>query len=371
MEQDKYQTHQISQPIASSLLEPIINSSPFGQLLIDQNGIIRLINNKIVELFGYSEAELIGKPLTPLIPERYRTRHFDLMKSYISQPVSREMGAGRDLTGLHKNGEEFPIEIGLSTVNTQDGQFVTASIVDITVRKRLERSLNQALANLNEFTNVVSHDLRSPLRGISDLITWIEEDSQSGDKDAVFKNLDRVKIRIDRMEKLVDNLLSYARAGKKSGEAQAVNLRSLIDNVILLVPAPDNVEIQLDIQLDAIESFGTPLETVIRNLYANAIKHNDSPTPQIVISTKPAGNYCLISVKDNGPGIPQIAKERVFQLFQTLSENRDANTGIGLAMVKRLVESHGGIVELDVTDGERGAAFNVWWPQFSRSDLNE
>lgn len=353
------------------LLTSIINSSPFGKVLIDQNGIIQFVNQKIVDMFGYQQQELIGLTLNPLIPDRYRNNHFNLINSYIQNPIQRSMGAGRDLTALHKSGKEFPVEIGISPIETPDGNFILAAIVDITERKRLELSLNQAISHLEEFNYVASHDLRSPLRGIANLISWIEEDYNNGNNEAVNKNIGRIKIRVERMEKLVDDLLTYAHAGKRSGDTREINLHDLINNITQLIPPPENLTLSIDLQLTHIQAAQTPLETVLRNLYSNAIKHNDSPQPSIHIDSRSDGNYCLISVSDNGPGIPEMAKERVFRLFQTLSEDKNTSSGMGLALARRLVEAHGGKIDLEVKDGVRGSTFVVWWPRFSRSDLDE
>lgn len=371
MEPDAISTAHDTRSSPSSLLVSIINSSPLGKILIDQNGIIHYVNQRVIDMFGYSQAQLIGSTLDALIPERYRNHHGQLIENYLLDPTNRAMGAGRDLTGLHSTGTEFPVEIGISPLETNEGRFVLAAIVDITERKRLELSLKQAIAHLEEFNYVVSHDLRSPLRGISDLINWIEEDTRAGNTQDIFKNINRIKPRIERMEKLIDDLLTYARAGRKSGETQLIDTHELIQNAIHLVSTPDTVNVVIETGLVHIHAAKTPLETVIRNLCANAIKHNDSHTPEIRISTQEAGNYCLFTVSDNGPGIPEIAKERVFKLFQTLKDGKDTNSGLGLALTRRLVESHGGKIELHVKDGTRGANFLVWWPRFARSDLDE
>lgn len=349
----------------------VIEASPYGQLLVDEHGIIQLINPALLNMFGYDNNELIGKSMDILLPERYRENHAKLREGYAQKPSLRAMGSGRDLTGRHKNGTEIPIEIGLNPVTTSSGKLTLAAVVDITERKRLELSLKQANAHLEEFTYVASHDLKSPLRGISDLVEWIAEDFTTETPASTIKNVDRIKIRIGKMERLVDDLLVYARAGKRAKDSSSIDIKDLINNIIELHPLPDNFAIETVISLDRLQASRIPLETVLRNLYTNAIKHHDGISPKITIKAEASGNFCLFSVCDNGPGIPEAAHERVFRLFQTLNASERAGSGIGLALVKRLTESHGGYIELVTKDGERGACFKVFWPRFPRRDLDE
>lgn len=351
--------------------EKVIEASPYGKLLVDGKGIIQLLNPALLNTFGYQKEELIGQSMDILLPERYRENHAQLREGYTQKPSLRAMGSGRDLTGRHKNGTEIPIEIGLSPVDTSTGKLILAVVVDITERKRLELSLKLANAHLEEFTYVASHDLKSPLRGISDLVEWIAEDFTPETPPSLIKNVARVKLRIGNMERLVDDLLTYARAGKRAKDSTLINLKELIGNIIELHPVAADFTIESIIKLESLQASKTPLETVLRNLYTNAIKHHDGLDPKITIKAEASGNFCLFSVIDNGPGIPVAAQERVFRLFQTLTSSERAGSGIGLALVKRLTESHGGHIELVSNDGERGACFKVLWPRFPRRDLDD
>jgi len=349
----------------------VIEASPYGKLLVDANGIIQMVNPSLLNTFGYEKNELIGKSMDILLPDRYREKHAELREGYIQKPSLRAMGSGRDLTGKHKNGTEIPIEIGLNPVEMITGKLILAVVIDISERKRLELSLKLANTHLEEFTYVASHDLKSPLRGISDLAEWITEDITPETPQSIVKNIGRIKIRIGKMERLVDDLLIYARAGKRTTESSIINIKDLINNIIELYPAPIDFKIETIIEIDFLQASKTPLETVLRNLYANAIKHHDGVTPIITIKVEPSGNFCLFRIIDNGPGIPEAAHDRVFRLFQTLNASEHASSGIGLALVKRLTESHGGHIELMSEDGKRGACFNILWPRFPRRDLDE
>lgn len=277
------------------------------------------------------------------------------------------MGRGRDLTALHSDGTELPVEIGLSRVRWQRQTMTLAAISDISQRKRLELELRQANANLEEFTYVASHDLHSPLRGISDLIEWIQGDLADDAPQEVVKNLGRISVRIARMERLIDDLLSYARAGRAATQYQFIKLGELVGDILEIEPIPEGFDVDLQLAVAPFQATKTPLETVLRNLISNAVKHHDRQRGQIHVLAREDDSYCEVSVIDDGPGIPGASKERVFKLFQTLTANERGSSGIGLALTKRLVEVHGGRIEVisPVSDG-RGACFRFWWPRFPR-----
>jgi PAS domain S-box-containing protein len=350
----------------------LFDASPYGMLIVDDKGNIAMANRVVAEVLGHTPASLEGQPLHILLPERYRAGHGALMAGYRKTGEARMMGQGRDLTALHADGTELEVEIGLSRVRWQRQMMTVAVVSDISVRKRLERELRQANENLQEFSYVASHDLRSPLRGIADLVDWIQADLGEHAAPEVTRNLGRVTLRIQRMERLIDDLLSYARAGQAATEFTLVDLDALVRGILDIQPPPAGFTVDLDLAVAPFMATHTPLETVLRNLLSNAVKHHDRPTGRISVTASVDNSYCLISVIDDGPGVPPTGLERIFKLFQTLSASERAGSGIGLALTKRLVEVHGGRVEVisPVSEG-RGACFRFWWPRFPRRTSDE
>lgn len=357
---------------ASNMFQRSIQNAPHGVLVIDAKGIIRLTNNALCQSFGYSSDELINQSMGMLLPQRYRQHHDHLRHSFHQSPTPRMMGVGRDLTALHKDGREFPVEIGLSPFEDEENnEMVLVSLLDITKRKRLEQELRETNTNLEEFTYVASHDLRSPLRGIADLLEWVKEDLGTDTLPDVTKNLDRINVRIQRMEQLIDNLLTYARAGKAESITQDINVDSLFDNIFELLEVPDGITITRNINIEHFTSTWTPLETVMRNLISNAIKHHDQDTGSIAIGCVAENNLCHFTICDDGPGIPEAAFSRIFRLFQTVTSNERSGTGIGLSVSRRLVETHGGRISVEANKHQRGVTFHVWWPRFLRRDTHD
>lgn len=357
----------------------VVAAMPQGVLLVDAGGIIRLTNPVTEQLFGYDSGDLIGQPLEILIPACYRTAHRGLMTGYAADATPRMMGQGRDLTGLHRSGEEFPVEIALSRLDTPAGMRLLAIINDISARKRAESALRQTNAQLEEFTYVASHDLRSPLRGIADLLGWIREDLAGQPvpvPEPVNVNFDRISLRVERAERMIDDLLDYARAGQRTLRQEDVDPAILIDDVLSLAAVPDRIRVELDITAAPLTTWRTPLAASLHNLISNAVKHGaikgeaikgedsgDRPA-HIRITARDEGRYVVFSVEDNGPGIPDTARERIFRLFHRATSTVPGH-GVGLAVTRRLINAHDGMISVTGRGALGGACFTVHWPRFS------
>ncbi|MDE2369280.1 MAG: PAS domain S-box protein [Burkholderiales bacterium] len=350
----------------------LFDASPFGLVIVDDEGLIAMVNRVLAESLGYTQATLAGKPLSRLLPERYRGLHDGLMQGYHAKAEARMMGRGRDLTALHADGTELPVEIGLSRVRWQGRAMTLAAVSDISVRNHLEKQLRQANANLEEFTYVASHDLRSPLRGIADLIDWVRDELEGLDVPVARRNLDRASLRVQRMERLIDDLLSYARAGRAATEFASVDLTLLLRGILDMQPLPPAMALELDIDAEPFLATPTPLEATLRNLLGNAVKHHDRASGRIRVSARHDDRHCVIMVADDGPGIPAGAQERVFKLFQTAGNADRGSSGIGLAVAKRLAEVHGGSIELvsPLCDG-RGTCLRLRWPRYPQRSSHE
>ena len=171
------------------MFQKIVEAAPCGIVMIDGQGRIALVNPQAELMFGYAPTELIGNPLEMLLPERLRGAHAGHRQTFASNPTIRQMGVGRDLTARRKDGSEFPVEIGLNPLPGDKDGLVLAAVTDITRRNTMQLELRQANANLEEFTYAASHDLKSPLRGIADLIEWIVEDLSDKASAEVIRNL--------------------------------------------------------------------------------------------------------------------------------------------------------------------------------------
>ncbi|MCB1692726.1 MAG: PAS domain S-box protein [Pseudomonadales bacterium] len=355
---------------AEDRLQAALRASPVGMIMVDARGTIRDINTAGLDMFGYDD-KLIGESVDILIPGRWRERHAGYRHSYMAAPSNRAMGKGRELRGLHKSGREVPVEIALTAV--PGGELVMATVVDITERMQLHQELERhalklerSNKELDSFAYVASHDLKSPLRGIDHLCRFIEEDLGDSASEEVQDHLRMMRGRVDRMDRLLDDLLQYSRVGRGEHSVTDVNISDIIENIQQTLDVQKDFEIVVNGDLPTIVTYTTPLEQVLRNLIQNAIKHHDRSEGHVSISCDHRASPDMIAlyVDDDGPGVPKEYRERVFRMFTTLTpRDKVEGSGIGLALVRKLVEYYGGTVWLEDAPGERGARFGFTWPR--------
>lgn len=224
--------------------------------------------------------------------------------------------------------------------------------------KELERSNR----DLDEFAYVASHDLKAPLRDIVNLATWIDEDAGEVLPEGSRRHLTILRDRTMRMERLLEDLLEYSRAGRVSSAPQELSAAAAADDAIRLAGTRGGfvVRVQGDARLTTPRA---PLVQVVRNLVANALKHHDGAEGHVDVTIEERGDRVRFEVRDDGPGIPPELHERIFGLFQTLRpRDQVEGSGMGLAIVKKLVEAHGGRVAVVSAPGE-GSAFSFTWPK--------
>ena len=226
----------------------------------------------------------------------------------------------------------------------------------------LERS-NRAL---DEFAHAVSHDLKAPLRSIVNYATWLDEDAGALLPDDARAHLDGIRAQGARMRALIDGLLDYARAGRVRGAAAEVDVAALVRDVIATLDPPARVSITLDDVLPSPCTDPVPLRQVLQNLIGNAIAHAAAAEPRVHVGARRDGAWVEFSVADNGRGVPERQHERIWTLFHSLGGAADgaSGTGIGLAIVRRLVDAEGGRAWVESAEGA-GATFRFRWPMHS------
>ncbi len=365
-------------------MRQIIEAAPNGIVMVNNVGEMEIVNRQAEQIFGYDRSELIGQPVEKLLPKNVGQQHPHYRADFFSNPVPRAMGAGRDLFALRKDGREFPVEIGLAPITTDEGMKVLASVVDITERKKsaqllfahqrdLEKS-NRELARINKeletFAYVASHDLKSPLRGVAQLSNWIDEDLQAQEYDSVPGHTKLMRSRIMRMEKLLDDMLIFYRAGKLDTNQKLVDVKRMAIELFDMQNLKPGFRLEVEDSLPVFTTFAIPFEQVLRNLFSNAIKHHDKDKGVIRVACQELNaDYFEFSVCDDGPGIPEQYQQRVFGMFQTLKPRDEMEgSGMGLALIKKIIENYNG--EITVHSPGRGTCFMFTWPrQWSVSNV--
>jgi signal transduction histidine kinase len=238
-----------------------------------------------------------------------------------------------------------------------------AKILDtnISVLKRQKEELDQ-------FAHIVSHDLKAPLRGIDNVVTWIEEDHSFDLPAKVHEYMEIIKGRIKRAESLLKGILQYAKVGREQRDKEVVDLNELLVEVKGYMPKKDDVQLMVQPNLPVLYTERTPLLQIFTNLISNAYKYHDKVKGAIKVYYQAVGDHFEFFVSDDGPGIDQKHFQKIFQIFQTLHE-RDSheNTGVGLAIVKKILDDRNLKINV-VSEPGQGSTFSFLWP---KNEFNE
>ncbi|HWA33702.1 MAG TPA: ATP-binding protein [Cyclobacteriaceae bacterium] len=223
--------------------------------------------------------------------------------------------------------------------------------------------LNRKNQELNQFAHIVSHDIKAPLRGIDNVVTWIEEDHSLSLPAKVREYLDLIKGRIRKAEHILRGVLDYSRVGKEKLELTHVKCIELIHEIMTYVPLNTSIRLEVPEPLPELFTERLALLQVLMNLILNAFKYHDKPDGYVRVYCRDGGTHFLFYVEDNGPGIEMTYHEKIFVIFQTLSDSDSVeNTGVGLAIVRKILDDRKLSITLDSAPG-RGSTFSFQWPK--------
>ncbi|HTV92184.1 MAG TPA: PAS domain S-box protein [Verrucomicrobiae bacterium] len=365
---------------AEEHLRLVMEAAPNAMIAVDDNGRISLMNAQAERLFGYVRAELMGESVERLVPERLRASHTSLRASYLASPTTRAMGAGRELFGLRKDGSEFPIEIGLNPLSTPRGKFVLAAVIDITERKRAEElrlinagihqqnaQLEAANKELESFSYSISHDLRAPVRAIKGYADALDREFGATLDDEAKRLLSIVREESARLGFLIDELLKFSALGRKTLDKTLVDMTTLAREVAeepraAAAKSGRVLEMHIDV-LPPILGDRTLLRQVWENLIGNAVKYSSKANPSIVrVTGWVEGAHAIYRVQDNGAGFNMKYYDKLFGVFARLHHTDEfPGTGVGLAIVQRILMHHNGRIWAQSTP-EEGAVFSFALP---------
>lgn len=335
------------------------------------DGIIRSWNPGAERLLGYGAEEIVGQPVTRLLPDD-RLDEEAMILSRIGQGERVEQF---ETLRRKSDGSLVEVSLTISPIRDANGAIVGASKImrDITARKHSEKELRRSNADLaqtnielDNFVYTASHDLRSPLTGISSIVEWILEDDRALSTESR-ERLALIVGRIKRMQQLLADIRDYARNDRDAKPLGApVNAATLVANVAATAHVPPGFSIRSDASLARVLVHRVPLEQLLHNLVSNAIKHHDRPGGTVTISVQEGAQWLCFSVIDDGPGIPEEYRESIFEMFKTLKpRDRVEGSGMGLALVRKIVGRTGGRCGVNAAAG-RGSIFWFEWPPLGR-----
>ncbi len=374
LHEQKDRVHAERVALLNQKFEGVLAASPYGVLTTNEEGVILFANRVAATLFGYTLEELTGLNVDQLLPDGMQAGHQAMRDAFIRNPSMRAMGENRDLVARRKDGVEIQVEVGLNTMQTEDGVEVLASILDITQRvqavKRQER-LNQELMSSNDaleesnlelqqFAYVASHDLQSPLRSMASFAKFLQEDYYDTLDEEGKQYTQRIMDGATRMKALIDDLLTYSRVESRSMPFTPVDMELVLDEVLdmLTISIADlDAEITRD-PLPSILGDRGQLTHLVQNLISNGIKYHGDKPPKVHVSSKLLNGAQTLSVKDNGIGIDKEHHGKIFEIFKRLHGQQEyPGTGIGLAVCKRIVKRHNGAIRVESAEGQGTCIF--------------
>ncbi len=344
----------------------LLDTAPDAMVIVDAEGTIVLVNQRLEAMFGYGRDDLLGQPVEVLVPERF-SGHAARRETYAAAPTVRPMGQGEVLFGKRRDGSEFPVEISLAPVETDRGMLVSAAIRDSTERVETERRLRELDRLKDEFLSVVSHELRTPLTAIGGFAQLLLAQGERIDPAGRADMLGRIARNASEMDRLVGQLLDLSRLDAGQVEVTPVGL-DLVDTVeACLASLADAVSGRVRVEVPAgttVVADAHAVDRVLSNLLTNAVKFSP-PDADVEVQAAPAKDgEVVVRVVDHGLGIPAAEREKVFERFYQVAGSSTGprnGTGIGLSIVRRYIELLDGTVWVDDTPGG-GSTFSFTLP---------
>lgn len=346
----------------SSELTGLIQNILDPYILVDLNGNILKYNKAARDLMGISDEKTRNKTINLI---EY-VQEFDKGKMIAAFNEMIEIGfvKGLEVTILDGDGEPVALQINAGLLYDAKGVPTAAQGIarDISELKGLELQKDKLLDDLvnkneelKEYAHVVSHDLKSPLRGISSLLQWIRDDKENTFTQQTPKMFEMIFSSISRMENLIDGILRYSTSDAQVDDVTELNMHDIIAKTAEFIQVPKSIKVVIPTDLPNIKVSERKIEQVVQNLMTNAVKFTPKETGIIEWKCKTTDEYHEFSISDNGIGIEKKHFERIFLVFQALTKSKES-TGIGLSIVKKVIRSMGGRIWLDSEPG-KGTTF--------------
>ncbi|MDN4162782.1 PAS domain-containing sensor histidine kinase [Nocardioides abyssi] len=336
----------------------LIEAAPDPTVIVDGAGVVVMTNRQVDRVFGYEPGALVGSPVERLVPERLRDRHVGLRRGYAAAPGVRGMGQGSELHAVRRDGTEFPVEISLSPIETDDGTLVAAAVRDVSERRRIQETADRIR---EEFLATVSHELRTPLTsivGYAELLGDLTDEQLGPQARRMLEVIDR---NARRELRLVNDLLTLAQLQEEQLQVvrEPVELGEVVRAAVedaRLTTRRRGVRVVVDPRAEDLLVLGDAgrLAQVVGNLLGNAVKFTPPGGSVVLALDRTADGQVELRVEDTGSGMTADVVDQVFdRLYRAPSAVRDQvpGAGLGLPIARAIVEAHGGTISLDSEPG--------------------
>ena len=344
----------------------IIANMNMGLLEVDINDIVLYANQSFCEMSGFSLLDLLGNKASELLMDE-EARTFLKTKNAIR---SKGVSDSYEIKAKDKNGHTKHWLISGAPNYNINGELIGSIGIhlDITDQKNLEIQKEQLLnklekqnQQLNEYAQIVSHDLKSPLRSIHSLIAWIKEDNDKEFSPETFQYLNMIQSKVEKMDHLIHGILTYSKVDAEDALIELVDLNDVINNCIKILHIPENTKVLFDQKLPIIKADKFRIQQLFQNLISNAVNYIDKPEGLVSIGFSQDNKNYIFYVKDNGPGIAKENQEKIFKIFQSFTQH-ESSTGIGLSIVKRIVDNYNGSISIE-SELTKGTTFFIKLPK--------
>ena len=345
----------------STELKGVFENIIDAYVVMDTKGNIVKINDAAIELFGYDLVKENVNALNLIYKEdfKYAMSSFNnlINKGFFTNYRARVYTKPNTVKWVHINASVI--------FNSKNKPIAAQGIVrDITDIKKLEEQKENLLAELEksnnelqEYAHIVSHDLKSPLRSINALISWLKEDNVGNLDEVSLQNFGHIETTLEKMEQLITDILNYSSIGKANNIKEKVDLNILITELVHILYIPEHILVNIKNKLPVVNGEEVKLKQLFQNLISNSVKFMDKEKGIIEIDVEEQKSFFKISIKDNGMGIEEKYHDKIFKIFHSLNKRKDS-TGIGLSIVKKIAKLHGGEVWLESKYGE-GTTFYI------------
>lgn len=349
---------------SQDLLRTVVETPLNGIMIVNSKGKVIFINTFCTELWGYDHEQLLSMTVEQLMPKEYRKNHVNLRENYMKDPHTRFMGVGTEIHILDKSNNTIPVEIALKPIVIDSEPCVLCTIANISerlaARKQLQEyadELKKSNNELDDFAYIVSHDLKEPIRGISNFSTFLLEDYKDKIEDEGVKQIETIVKLCKRMQSLIDTVLNYSRVGRVDFGIKPCDINEVIQHKQEFLDAflkQNHADIIIPDKLPTIECDETRIGELFQNLITNGIKYNKSDKKTITVTCQEKDNEYIFAVADNGIGIDEKNFDKVFGMFKRLNARDEygEGTGAGMTIAKKIAERHGGTIWLESKLGE-------------------